>query len=466
MMARQHEPRPAGLKLKVILLAVIPLIVSLALIALAVFHQARDLAAKERALVESATMASKKAELKHYVDLALSIVEPLYGSGRDDDATKDEAMRRLAALDFGSDGYFFLYDMQGKSLMHPRQPELVGQQMWDMRDAFGTPVIQNLIARAREGGGFVHYHWNKPSAGQQAPKLGYAVALPRWNWMIGTGIYLDDVQATMGQIDGQVTGNVTTTMWWIAGIAVLSIALIGVSGLVLNVSESRIAEAKLRLLARQVVRSQEAERAHLSRELHDSTSQTLVSIKLLMESVIVKMGDSAPPTLVKALDRLKAALGEVRNISHRLRPAELDVLGLPAALEHLCHEYGENSGNELSVKVRGEIEQLPDDVKTVLFRVTQEALTNIEKHADASRITVWLAFSRSGVRLRVIDDGRGFKVDAVQLDPKRGIGLRNMRERLVSIGGSFAIYSRPGRTQLVAEVPAASLRQFALKEAA
>jgi two-component system NarL family sensor kinase len=118
------------------------------------------------------------------------------------------------------------------------------------------------------------------------------------------------------------------------------------------------------------------------------------------------------------------------------------------------------------MRVRGEIEHLPDEIKTVLFRVTQEALTNIEKHAYASRITVWLAFSRSGVRLRVIDDGRGFKVEAVQLDPKRGIGLRNMRERLVSIGGSFAIYSRAGRTQLVAEVPAASLRQFALKEAA
>src|SRR5258706_703657 len=382
-------------------------------------------------------MASKEAELRHYVDLAQSIVEPLYGSGRDDERTKEEAMRGLAALDFGSDGYFFLYDMQGKSLMHPRQPELVGRNLWEMRDSLGTPVIQNLIARAREGGGFVRYQWYKPSAGQQAAKLGYSVALPRWNWMLGTGIYLDDVQATMAQIDRQVTANVTATMWWITGIAVLSIALIGACGVVLNVSESRIADAKLRLLARQVVRSQEAERAHLSRELHDSTSQTLVSIKLLMESVIVKLGEAAPPTLHKALERLKAALGEVRNISHRLRPAELDVLGLPAALDHLCAEFGESSGVALSMRVRGEIEHLPDEIKTVLFRVTQEALTNIEKHAYASRITVWLAFSRSGVRLRVIDDGRGFKVEAVQLDPKRGIGLRNMRERLRSIRGGL-----------------------------
>jgi len=454
------------LKLKVFLLAVIPLIGSLALIALAVGYQARDLAARERALVESATMASKQAELRHYVDLAQSALAPLYDSGRDDEATKEEAIRLLAQLDFGSDGYFFLYDMQGRSLMHPRQPELVGKDLWDMRDAEGTPVIQNLIARAKEGGGFVRYVWNKPSAGQQAPKLGYAIALPRWNWMLGTGIYLDDVQATMAQIDRQVTANVTTTMWWIAGIAVLSIALIGVCGVVLNVSESRIADAKLRLLARQVVQSQEDERAHLSRELHDSTSQTLVSIKLLMESAIARLGDASPPALAKALDRLKAALGEVRNISHRLRPAELDVLGLPAALDHLGHEFGDSSGIALSVRVRGEVENLPDEIKTVLFRVTQEALTNIEKHAQASRVSLWLAFSRSGLRLRIIDDGRGFKVEAVHHDPKRGIGLRNMRERLASIGGTMTVQSRAGRTQVIAQVPAASLQQFALKEAA
>jgi len=454
------------LKLKVFLLAVIPLLGSLALIALAVSHQARDLATRERTLVESATMASKRAELRHYVDLAQSALAPLYGSGRDDDATRQQALRLLASLDFGSDGYFFLYDMSGRNLMHPRQPELVGRDLWDMRDSEGTPVIQQLIARAREGGGFVRYVWNKPSASQPAPKLGYAVALPRWNWMLGTGIYLDDVQAAMAQVDRQVTANVTTTMWWIAGIAVLSIALTGLCGLVLNVSESRIADAKLRLLARQVVQSQEAERAHLSRELHDSTSQTLVSIKLLLESAITRLGDHSPTVLPKALDRLNGALREVRSISHRLRPAELDVLGLPAALQHLGDEFGEHSGSALSVRVRGRVEQLPEEVKTVLFRVTQEALTNIQKHARASHVGLWLSFARSGLRLRVIDDGEGFDVQAMQLDARRGIGLRNMRERLASIGGSFTVHSRPGRTQLVADVPASALRRFAMEETA
>ncbi len=448
------------LKLKFFLLAVIPLVGSLALIAWEVGHQARDLAARERALVESATMAAKRAELRHYADMAQSALEPLYGSGRDDAATKDAAIRLLASLDFGSDGYFFLYDMAGKSLMHPRQPELVGRNLWNMRDVNGTMVIQELIGRAREGGGFVRYMWNKPSTGQQAPKLGYAIGLPRWNWMLGTGIYLDDVQATMHQVDKQVDANVRTTMWWIATIAVASVGLIGICGLALNMSEQRIADAKLRLLARQVVQSQEAERARLSRELHDSTSQTLVSIKLLMESSIATMGDAAPPALAKALDRLKGALGEVRSISHRLRPAELDMLGLPAALEHLGREFGESSGMALCVRVRGEAVNLPDEIKTVLFRVTQEALTNIQKHAHAARVTLWLAFGRSGVRLRVIDDGRGFKVDAMQHDPRHGIGLRNMRERLASIGASLSIQSRPGRTHVVAHVPGDAVRQF------
>src|SRR6185436_2150539 len=98
---------------------------------------------------------------------------------------------------------------------------------------------------------------------------------------------------------------------------------------------------------------------------------------------------------------------------------------------------------------------------TVLFRVTQEALNNIDKHAAASHIALRLAFGAGGVRLRVIDDGRGFDVGAVQQHPRRGIGLRNMRERLASIGGSLNVASKPGRTEVVADVPTSAIRRFA-----
>jgi len=459
------------LRLKVFLLAVIPLLVSLALIAVAVKHQQENLYASERALVESAYMASKQAELRNYVDVAQSTIKPLYDTRRDDAETRQQALRLLESLDYGIDGYFFVFDVAGRSIMHPRQPELVGQDLWQLRDVNGQPVIQQLIARGHEGGGFVRYVWQKPSTHSLAPKLGYAITLPRWNWMIGTGLYLDDIQVTLTQLDRKVSDNVASTMWWIAGVAAFGIALIGVSGLALNLSDARIADAKLRLLARQVVKSQEDERAHLSRELHDSTSQTLVSIKLLLESAMAQLARARsvqPASLAKAIERLGDALHEVRNISHRLRPTELDVLGLPAALEHLGQEFSDASRLAFCFRVRGARMRLSDEVNTVLFRVAQESLTNIDKHAEATRVQLRLVFHEGGLRMRLIDDGVGFDVPAVRADPRRGIGLRNMRERVESIGGRFSIVSRPGLTHVIANIPAAAVQRFdtARREAA
>ncbi|MES2888139.1 MAG: cache domain-containing protein [Pseudomonadota bacterium] len=452
------------LRLKFFLLSIIPLLASLGLITLAVKQQEKHLAARERALFESAYMTARQAELRQYVQLAQSIIAPLYNSVRDDEAIRQEAIRLLASLDYGLDGYFFIYEMNGKNVMHARQPELVGRDMSEMRDLNGTPVIQQLIARAREGGGFVRYAWEKPSSQTIAPKLGYAVALPRWNWMLGTGLYLDDIQTTLGQVDKQISDNVETTMLWIAAVALLGVALIGGSGLVLNLSDAREADVKLRLMARQVVKSQEDERAHLSRELHDSTSQTLVSIKLLVESAVAQLEHHQivpPPALPKALGRLNDALVEVRHISHRLRPAALDVLGLPEALEHLGREFNVHGRLAFAMRVRGDRLHLPDEINTVLFRITQEALTNIDKHArHASRVQLWLIYHVRGVRLGVRDNGAGFDVDDVSKDPRRGIGLRNMRERLASIGGTFDIFSRRGETRIVADVPLSAIARF------
>jgi two-component system NarL family sensor kinase len=449
-----------NLRTKIVALAVAPLLVALVLVALAVRHQERDLAQRERALIEQTYMAQRRSELRSYVELAVSTVRPLYDAGLDDEATRTEALRRLAALDYGDDGYFFVYDLQGRSLMHSRQPDLVGRNLWELRDSQGRFTIQDLLARAREGGGYVEYQWRKPSSAQTAPKLGYVTALPRWDWMVGTGLYLDDIQATMQTLDRQVSLNVTTTMLWIAGIAALCLGVVSATGLLLNLSEHRVAEAKLRLLARQVVHSLEEERGHLARELHDGTSQTLVSAKLLIESAVdalERARQDAPPALGKALQRLNESLSEVRRISHRLRPALLDTLGLPAALERLAAEFGEEGAVDAAVAVEGSPRELPEEVKTALFRVTQEALTNVRKHAQARQVRIALDFADDRVRLDVADDGVGFDVEAMQLDPKRGIGLRNMRERVASVGGRLEMRSGNGGTTIVADVPVHSL---------
>lgn len=447
------------LRQKIIVLAIAPLIVALIAIALAVRHQATILAQQQRASVEAAYLASKEAELKHYVSLAERSIAHLYDSGRDDEAAKNEAKAILAKLDYGDDGYFFLYNLEGRNLMHPRQPQLVGRDLWELRDASGSPTIQRLIAQAKAGGGYVRYLWEKPSTGKVAPKLGYVIKVDRWGWMLGTGIYLDDVDAALAKIDTQISGNIRNTMLWIAGIAIASVLVIALSGLALNISEYRVADAKLRVLAQRVVRSQEEERARLSRDLHDGISQWLVSIKLQVESGIAKLiAQSNKPEVARAsfdraANQLNDVLGEVRRISHDLRPALLDDLGLAAALDHLTREFSENTGIATHFEVSGHADGLSDVANTVLFRIAQETLTNIKRHANASLVNVRLEGDKMNVTLTVSDNGIGFDVAGIAQHPKRGIGLRNMHERVTAIGGKLELASSGDGTQVSATLP-------------
>ena len=438
------------LRQKVILLAVAPLIVALCAIALFVRQQAVTLAQQQRVTIETAYLASKEAELRHYVELAAHAVSRQLMSGRRDDATLDEAKRILAELSFGEDGYFFIYDMQGNNLMHSRQPELVGTNLWSLRDANGVATIQRLIARARAGGGLERYTWVKPSTSKPAPKLGYVVPIEQWGWMMGTGIYLDDVDAALAKVDVQQSRNIEATLWWIAALGLMSAAAVGSIGLALNIRESRVADAKLKMLAQRVVDSQEQERARLSRDLHDGISQSLVSIKFQLEAAAIRMeGDqlqraSALSSVERSAAAITSVLGEVRRISHDLRPALLDDLGLAAALAHLAEE----TGNGVQFAAEGVDERLPVELATVLFRIAQEGLANSARHAGANRTSVLLSQRGARLALTISDDGVGFDVDDLALHPQRGIGLRNMSERMDAIGGTMEIVSNSAGTTL------------------
>ena len=442
----------------------------MAAITVAVYLQGLKLAQMEKQVVETAWLGSKESELRHYVSLAYSAVAPLQEAG-DDPATRQRALDLLAQMEFGRDGYFFVYDLQGRNLMHPRQPELVGQELWDLRDTQGQPVIQNLLAAARRGGQHgeaVHYLWERPSTRQNEEKLGYVVVLERWGWMLGTGIYLDDVNQALQRIDAAAQANIRDMFAWVAGIAAVCILGVAACGLALNISDHRQSDAKLRLMARQLVRTQEDERARLSRELHDGISQVLVSIKLSLEAARERLRQAlgAEPRALAhidaplggALDRLNNAVGEVRRISHNLRPTLLDDLGLPAALEHLGREFSQPSQHgvtPLAVQLHtdGHPVKLPDAYATALFRVTQEALTNVLRHAGATRAEMVLTYGARDLTLSIADDGHGFDHAEVQQDPRRGIGLRNMRERMAALSGTLVLHSGVQGTLLKAWLP-------------
>ncbi|MCC8400775.1 cache domain-containing protein [Paraburkholderia sp. MMS20-SJTN17] len=453
------------LKAKIVLLAIVPFLVSIVSIETGVRREATALAERQHATTQAAYMASKEIELKHYVELATTAIAPLYEAGREN--ARDDALLRTRALDmlekmnFGKDGYFFVYDMHGRSLMHPREPDLVGRDLWSLRDSQGTPTIQRLLAAAARGGGSVRYLWHRPSTGKVESKLGYVVPLERWGWMLGTGIYLDDVDTALAHIDAEAAANIDRTMRWIDAIALAGLAVIALCALVLNVTEYRSADAKLKRLAQQVVESQENERARLSRELHDGISQMMVSVKLLLESALARLerGEAREPAAEAALStglaRLGETLREVRRISHALRPSMLDDLGVAAALEQLTRELSDESGITIGFTqvAHTHAATLPEGVNTVLFRIAQEALTNIVRHAQASSAALALEVSRDAVMLTISDNGRGFDATDAFVGGREGVGLRNMRERLEALGGTLSLSSQPGHTVVTARVP-------------
>ncbi|HEX5803947.1 MAG TPA: cache domain-containing protein [Azospira sp.] len=445
------------LKHKIIVLAVLPLVTAVLAIAVLVGLQARELARTESALLEESMLAAKRTELRHYVQLAQTSIEHIYGSGRDDEAAKTEVKRILSEMNFGDDGYFFAYDRDGNNLVHPRQPALVGRNLLDLHDPNGVPVIQRLLAAAQAGGGFQRYVWEKPSTGQLVDKLGYVVELQRWGWMFGTGIYLDDVAAGVGKIREQASANIAATLLGLAAVAVIASLAVFAGGMALNISEHRLADQQLKQLAQRLVTSQEEERARVSRELHDGLSQLLVSTKYRFETAQERLlagRDNAAQAIEEGLAGLTGAIAEIRRISHDLRPSLLDNLGLPAALTQLAEDFGRRTGIAVDIGI-GELPSLPSNrASTTLFRVAQEALTNVERHAAARHVSLRLDRDADTLQLSISDDGRGF---AGARGGKPGIGLRNMRERVEHHGGSLRIAAGDdGGTRLLASLPLAA----------
>ncbi len=451
------------LRMKVFLLAVFPLLLAVAAIAAVVRLETRALAEAEMQAVQPVLVSMQREQLRHYVDLALGSIKHLHESADEEAATR-EALSILRNLDYGEDNYFFVYDPSGRNLMHPRQPELVGQNLWEMRDPDGLPIIQRLVEQARQGGGFVEFKWRRPSTGRVERKLGYVAFEQNWRWVIGTGVYLDEIEDAKGRIDREASRAINATMGIIVVIAGAAALLVAVCGLALNFSEQRVADAKIRALAHQVVLSQERERARVASELHDGVSQLLVSVKFIFESAQARVAMLADDTrhgigrtMGQGLDRINEVLREVRRISHGLRPTALDDLGLVPALSQMLDEFALRTRLQARFKAEDN-PRMPEAVATALFRVVQEALTNIERHSQASEVALSLMSRAQALRLTISDNGVGFDPDALLDQTRCGLGLSSMRERVETLGGLFSIRSGPQGTSIEIVLPAHSLK--------
>ena len=194
------------------------------------------------------------------------------------------------------------------------------------------------------------------------------------------------------------------------------------------------------------------ERQRLARELHDETGQALTSILLGLKGIEeATETEEARRSVLSVRELVVATLQDVRRLAVELRPKALDDFGLVPALERLSETFSEQADVEVHVQAVLGDERLPGEIETALYRIVQEALTNVIKHADAKTVSVTLTRQADRVAVVIEDDGRGFDPG---VQPGEGLGIVGMRERIALVGGRLSVESGAGRgTTIAVEVP-------------
>jgi two-component system NarL family sensor kinase len=434
---------------KLSLVAAIPLILAVAAIAALVSVQARALAEREIKALETQLLAAKKDELRNYVTQARNGFYFIYGNAAPDDAeAKKEVSQILSAMIYGDDGFFFVYDYDGTNLVSPRQTDRINRNWSGETNSEGVAVVDDLIRIARQGDGYMAHVWPKPSTGKDAQMITYVTSFPSWRWAVGTGVFIDDVLSSVAAARADVEARVRSTFGYISVITLAALVMVFGSGMVINFRERRLADAKLKIQTQRVFDAQEEERGRVARELHDGISQMLVGVRFALDSARRRMllgTPDASSSLEQGIDNLGIAITEVRRISRDLRPGVLDDLGLGPALKTLVEEFEKRTCIETEFETVVFRNRLDQNAKIALYRIAQEALTNIERHAGATHVTVDLRGHNKGATLKIEDNGCG--VDQSQHNRGVGIGLRNMQERVEQLDGELRIRSPRGQSK-------------------
>ena len=222
--------------------------------------------------------------------------------------------------------------------------------------------------------------------------------------------------------------------------------------------QSRHMQEQLRLLSRQLLSAQEEERKMISRELHDQIAQTLTGINIRLASLKAEstLNTKGLQKKISSTQRLvEKSVDIVHRFARALRPTVLDDLGLIPALHSFMKSFNKRTGVRTSLRAFATVERLDTAKRTVLFRVAQEALTNVARHAQASRVEVSIEKLPDCICMKIKDDGKSFNLERTLHDNGgKRLGLLGMRERLEMVGGKFVVESSPGKgTTILAQIP-------------
>lgn len=452
------------LPLRLFYITVIQVILTSIVIFIFVTNEYRDLSNYNLQTLKTFLMNQKKQELQNYTSLAQAAIKHIHPNV---DKTYDKKTKQIAVENLlnqllynGDDGYFFAYNDEGINIAHPKESFRIGKSWWELEDDSGKKIIQQLISNAKNGGGFLQYQWSKPSSQKTSDKMSYSTYLKEWQWMLGTGVYLDDVNQQLATLQQKIDQHINKTKQIILVISLSSIFIIFLLGFVINLNNKKKADKKINELGQKIVNLQEDQHRHISRELHDGIVQILVSIQYSIEATAIFLKQNKqekPKPLIEAEKNLGIAIQEVRRISHNLHPRILDELGLSAAIAALAKDFSKQTNINISFTKPQLRKLLPDNINISLYRVVQESLINIEKHAKASHITIDLAIENKWLTLSIADNGIGFsgsKKNKMGAPAESfGIGLRNLTERIEYHCGQLKVCTSNQGTTITAIIP-------------
>jgi len=233
--------------------------------------------------------------------------------------------------------------------------------------------------------------------------------------------------------------------------------------------QSQHMQEQLRLLSRQLLSAQEEERKRISRELHDVIAQTLTSINVRLTTLKREASLNTrglERNIARTQELVERSVNIVHQFARELRPSVLDDLGLIPALHTFLKGFMEQTGIRVSLSAAAEVNTVDNDKRTVLFRVAQEALTNVARHAQASQAEVKIEKFDGVICMRINDNGKGFQEGgALHAKKNNRLGMLGMKERLEMVGGNITIESKPGKgTTIRAQIPFANGRARSLAE--
>ena len=436
-------------KTKVILLSVLPILVmSVALTALSIINIQKLGEDNVQGFTER-VIALRREELKSYTQIAMKAVEHIYkNSAVDDVAAQHMAKDIFSDLRYGDDGYFFVYDYKGNILVNPEKTHLEGQNLWYLRDSNGVYFIRSLINQAKNDlGGYTEYIWEKPSLGREVDKLSFSMGLSDWNWMIGTGIYLDDIAKVTGEIEKDIDENTKIIALITLGVSLFFTLCVAIVAIRFTMSQGRFASYKLQKLSRSCIRERELDRIKLAESLHMEVSSGIASCIKKYKGVlkVCNTMDEVEDKSFIVMSALNTLLANVERISDELHPKVLVDEGLGMAVEVLAEGLSSESDIKINTKaVINSLERLPLDVETVCYRIVQEALNNVLLHSNAAEASVRIRQSRNVLSITIQDDGVGFDLEKLSEHRHKGSGLLVMELHAELLSGSLTLFSATG----------------------